>query len=156
MANYFSIGILIAGIVTITGCFSADGDLEGKWSGPLLISGPVLQTKSGSSQPVIQNAKDAQPSKIGTLTIDFQGNNQLQLAIEPTGLESIRVPTKETVAYEIVEVISDLTVIRMQRKDGWYELELRRTGPDSITLHQIDADPRLQPVKLKRDRPAKS
>ncbi|MBI1247497.1 hypothetical protein GC197_06570 [bacterium] len=150
MAKIFSIGILLASIVTLTGCSSADNPLEGKWHGTVLISGPVLSplvpvghAANGDQTPLDQSA-------VARMSVEFLPGDQLRYEIEPLGDRNTEAPKVETASYQILESRLDEFRIRLDLKEQQPDWEIRLAGPDALTITQVNADPRLLPVKMTR------
>jgi len=151
MDKLFSIGILLASVAPLMGCFSADSSLEGTWEGTVQVSGPV---NHGSVVPKVADDRDAGAelprTDVARLTIEFVAESQLRIQTEPIDSQSILPPAEKQLPYEIAEALPDqirLTLTDDQRKRT---LQLRFSDPQNMTVSEPGSDVRLLPVKMTR------
>ena len=150
MKRLFLIGILLAGIAAFTGCSSAEDPLEGKWSGTVLISGPVLSPQVPLGHAANGDQTPLDQSAVARMSVEFLPGSQLRCEIQPLGDRNTEAPKVETARYEIVEQRLDEIRIQLQLNDQRPDWEIRQAGPDALTITQVNADPRLLPVKMTR------
>ncbi|MBA2115826.1 hypothetical protein [Bremerella alba] len=151
MTKLFSIGILIACIAPLTGCFSADSPLQGTWQGTIQVSGPV---NHASVAPQVINDSDTSQelphTDVAQLTMQFVGENQLQIQTEPIDAQSILPPENKQLTYEITEALPDQIRLKVQDTEGERSLQLRFSDSVTMTISETGADVRLLPVKMTR------
>ncbi len=151
MDKFFSIGILITSVVTLTGCFSADSPLEGTWQGTIQISGPV---NHASVVPKVAGqrtgAQELPHTDVAQLTLEFVGADQLRIQTEPVAAQSILPPSEKQLTYEIIEQLPDQVQLKLKDEPLPRTLQLRFSDAKKMTVSEMGSDVRLLPVKMTR------